>query len=66
MKPSLETLAGLYAAALEQQERTDRSIKRIRDCITRHDYTFDQVAEEIARERSMPITAGDYAMRPRK
>ncbi len=64
MKPSLETLAGLYAAALKQKADEGRGRERIRECITRHGYTEKEVFEEAS--RLVTITAGDYAMRPKK
>ncbi len=65
MKPSLETLAGLYAATMKQKEDSDRAIQRIKESITRHGYTEKEVLKESSR-LAMRITAGDYAMRPKK
>jgi hypothetical protein len=45
MKPSLETIAGLYRAAHEMQQNADRVKAQIVDSAIRHGFTERQVAE---------------------
>jgi hypothetical protein len=43
--PSLETLAGLYRAAFEQQQASDTAMARVLESVIRHGYTEEQVAQ---------------------
>jgi len=41
MKPSIETITGLYAAAVKLGSPT--ALERIKECIERHGYNEDQI-----------------------
>lgn len=42
-RPSLETIVGLYKAALQQKAEADFALARIRESIVRHGYTEAEV-----------------------
>lgn len=52
MKPTLETLAGLYAAALEQREGADLALQHVRESAVKHGYTEEQIKAETEKERA--------------
>lgn len=53
MKPTLETLAGLYAAARATPCNTEATIAIVVDCAVRHGYSEAELRRAVA-ERSTP------------
>ena len=51
-RPSLETMAGLYGAALDQREQADRFHAHVVTLILRHGYTEAEVLQACA--QSLP------------
>jgi hypothetical protein len=60
-RPSLETLAGLYRAALQQSHESAFALARIRDSITRHGFTEEQVREAACIHPASVTTLGNSA-----
>jgi ribosomal protein L31E len=48
IKVSIETMAGLYAAANRQREEAERAMALIRSAIARHGFTEEAVVRYIA------------------
>ena len=47
MKPSLETLAGLYRAASDMLHQGNRAMQTVMDCAHKHGYTEEQIVAEL-------------------
>lgn len=54
IKPTIETIAGLYSTALQQRESADLAVHRVLESAARHGYTEDQVSEQAARAALHP------------
>lgn len=56
-KPTIETLAGLYAAAIAQQEQAQRAYEAVVVALERHGYTLAEVANYRPQDAAHPVAA---------
>lgn len=52
MTPTLQTIAGLYQAALEMQVQADRAMKTVMECAKKNGLTQTEIIEAASRNEA--------------